>query len=304
MSTAPRVPSKGAKAPKDPQRRVPPRRRKLKPGPVLVLGSRDKRTVREAVDRTCARLERDFGIAAVDLDHEIDPSAVKASWAIVFGGDGAILSASRRMGEKPIPVLAVNFGRLGFLTEVEYSNLDDALDRILEGKAHVRERMRLTAQVGEWRHTALNDVVVQGAMGGRLFRVAATIQGREALRYAGDGIVIATPTGSTAYSLAAGGPILDPELEATVITPLAAHALAQRPLVIPSYEKIELYLRERDPPGRVVVDGQVQCSFHGKDRVTVQRADTPFLLVRVGDKSYYSRLRRILGWGGQPKYAE
>jgi len=207
------------------------------------------------------------------------------------------------MGAFPLPTLAVNFGRLGFMSEIEYEELPSALDRIAAGKYKVRHRMRLTAEVGDWRRHALNDVVVTAATTGRLFRVSVKIQRRDAIRYAGDGVVIATPTGSTAYSLAAGGPILDPELEATVITPLAAHALSQRAIVVPATNEVDLYLREGDPPGRVVVDGQASLEIGVEDRLIVRQAAEPFMILRVTRRSYYSRLRRILGWGAQPKYA-
>jgi NAD+ kinase len=272
-------------------------------GPVLVLGNAAKKGVAEAVEAIRPRLEREFGVAAVDLEGTLDLARVEASWALVFGGDGAVLSASRRMGDRPLPTMAVNFGRLGFLTEVEYRRLGDALDRMRAGKVHIRDRMRLTAQVGDWEHHALNDVVVTGAQSGRLFHVSAKIEHRDAVSYAGDGVVLATPTGSTAYNLAAGGPILDPDLQAIVITPLAAHALSQRSLVIPADQRIDVYLRKGDPPAVVIVDGQLRRGLGADEKVRVCRAEKPFLLVRVGMRSYYSRLRRMLGWGGSPRYS-
>jgi len=273
-------------------------------GPVLVLGSPGKPAVVEAVDLSLPRLEKEFGVAAVDLENKLDLKTVAgAKWAIVFGGDGAVLNASRRMGDTILPTLAVNFGRLGFLTEVEMEHFGDALDRIAEDKVSLRERMRLTAQVGDWRLHALNDVVVVAATTGRLFKVSAKIERREAIRYSGDGVVIATPTGSTAYSLAAGGPILDPELEAIVITPLCAHALSQRPLVIPANQRVDLHVREGDPMGRVVIDGQASRNIGERDRLSIRKSKSPFILIRTGPRSYYRRLRKILGWGGQPKYS-
>ncbi|MHC4939715.1 MAG: NAD(+)/NADH kinase [Planctomycetota bacterium] len=271
-------------------------------GPVLVLGNGGKPAVVDAVEEHTPRLEREFGIAAVDLNGGADLSGIEAAWAIVFGGDGAILSASRRMGDDPIPTLAVNFGRLGFLTEVEAKQLPDALDRIAEGKLQMHDRMRLRMELGDRLSFALNEVVFASAVTGRLIHVAAKIEGRDALRYAGDGVVIATPTGSTAYSLAAGGPILDPALEATVITPLAAHTLSQRPIVIPADHRIQLRLEEKKRPGAVVIDGQDNFNVSADDVVHVRKAGKPLQLIRVGLKSYYARLRRILGWGGRPKY--
>lgn len=271
-------------------------------GPVAVYGSASKKGVVDAVDSILPRLRRDFGVTLVDLDGSADPRADDdAEWAILFGGDGAVLSLSRRMGDRPIPTLAVNFGKLGFLTEVEAGQVDDALGRVKEGRVKLRERMRLEACIGDWSCLALNDVVVSGRQSGRVFHVSARIGGHEALRYAGDGVVIATPTGSTAYSMAAGGPILDPEIAATVITPLCAHALSHRPLVVSNRDSIELYLRPSDPAGRVVLDGQISRELGLEERVFVRDAKSPFVLIRLGVRSHYARLRRMLGWGSRPK---
>lgn len=268
-------------------------------GPVVILGDERKPNVVRAVEESRPRLEREFGVVAIDLKHTMDLATTPAKWAVVFGGDGAILSASRRMRDRPIPTLAVNFGRFGFLTEITYDQLPLALDRIRSGDCQVRERMRLLARVGSWAHHALNDVVVSGGIVGRLFHVSLSISGREAIRYSGDGVVVATPTGSTAYNLAAGGPILDPDLRAIVITPLCAHALAQRPLVIPAQETIEATPFESDPPGLVAVDGQVRRELILGERLEVVAAREPFLLIRVGFRPYYQRLRDMLGWGAR-----
>jgi NAD+ kinase len=272
-------------------------------GPVVVLGSTKKPGVREAVEACRARLDREFGVVAVDLEGVLDVSQVDAKWALVLGGDGAILSAARRMGERPLPTLAVNFGRLGFLTEVESRQLDAALDAVRERKFTLKERMRLSAHVGDWSYDALNDVVVTGLQSGRVFHVSCRIGGEEAFAYAGDGVVVATPTGSTAYSLAAGGPLLDHDLEAIVITPLAAHALSQRPIVIPGRQSLEFRLHQPDQKGQVIVDGQVSRQIDVTEQVIVRQADRPFVFIRLGLVSYYGRLRRILGWGGGPRYA-
>jgi NAD+ kinase len=271
-------------------------------GPVLVLGDATKRGVTAAVDAVRPRLEREFGVTAVDLDGTLDLSKTDAAWALVFGGDGAILAASRRMGERPIPTIAVNFGRLGFLTEVQLEQLPQALDRIRDGAYQIRPRTRLLAERGDWKVHALNDVVVSAAMVGRMFYVSLAIRGGEEIRYAGDGVVVASPTGSTAYSLAAGGPIVDPDLDAIVITPLCAHTLSQRPIVVPGDHPLDLWLEAGDPPGLVAVDGQELREMAPGQRLRVTAAAVPFPLIRVGLRSYYERLRDLLGWSGQPRY--
>jgi len=272
-------------------------------GPVLVLGDSRKKGVAAAVEAARPRLEKDFGIAATDLEGKLDLARVPAKWALVFGGDGAILAVSRRMGARPIPTIAVNLGRLGFLTELQLEQLPEALDRIRAGNVQIRDRTRLLAERGPWKVHALNDVVVSASLVGRMFYVSLSIRGGEEIRYAGDGVVVASPTGSTAYSLAAGGPIVDPDLDAIVVTPLCAHTLSQRPIVVPGDHAVELWLRDGDPPGHVAVDGQEVKELRGGDRLRVTAAPEPFPLIRVGLRSYYERLRDLLGWSGQPRYA-
>ncbi len=271
-------------------------------GPVLVLGNDGKAGVADAVAEVRPRLEKDFGVAAVDLKGDLDVSSVGAGWCLVFGGDGAMLNAARRMAKDPIPTLGVNFGKFGFLTEVRYSELPTALDRIAHDQIRIRERLMLLAQVGDWRVSGLNDVVVHGAPVGRLFRFNVLIEKRKAAAYAGDGLVIATPTGSTAYNLAAGGPILDPDLRAIAVTPLAAHSISQRPIVIPDDQPIEIRVEEEGAKGLVSVDGQVRQEIGPSDVLRVAAADKSFKLIRVGVRSYYRMLRQKLGRSGVPKY--
>ncbi len=269
---------------------------------MLVLGNDRKVGVSEAVAEVRPRLEKDFGVAAVDLKGDLDIATAKAGWCLVFGGDGAMLNAARRMAQDPIPTLGVNFGKFGFLTEVRFSELSTALDRIASDQFRIRERLMLLAQVRDWQVYGLNDVVVHGAPVGRLFRFNVLIEKRKAAAYAGDGLVIATPTGSTAYNLAAGGPILDPDLRAIAVTPLAAHSISQRPIVIPDDHSIEIRVQEEGAKGLVSVDGQVRREIGPKDVLRVETAEKSFKLVRVGVRSYYSILRQKLGWSGAPKY--
>lgn len=271
-------------------------------GPVVIVGNARKKGVLEAVQAVRPRLEREFGVATVDLENKSDLHAAGGTWVLLFGGDGAILSVSRRLGDRPLPTLAVNFGRFGFLTEIEYKQLPTALDRIRDGKFSLRQRMRFLARMGDWRVHALNDVVVAGTVPGRMFHVTISMGGRTTFRYAGDGVVLATPTGSTAYSLAAGGPILDPELETTVITPLCAHTLSQRPLVLPGDRKIVLRLAEPTTQGLASVDGQEHHEIGPDGGIEVTKAETSFPLIRVGLHGYYRRLRKMMGWGLEPRY--
>ncbi len=220
---------------------------------------------------------------------------------IVLGGDGTLLSAARALGAHKVPVLAVNLGGLGFLTSVTLDELYPALDEILAGKHRVGERMMLEAaivrdsQVAE-RQCALNDAVANKAAIARMLDFDVYVNGDSVGRYRADGLVVATPTGSTAYSLAAGGPIIDPEVDAFVITPICPHMLTNRPLVVPDTARIDLDFTPADEPVYVTLDGQIGFHLSPNDRVSITKSQTRVALVRPPSKTYFEVLRNKLKW--------
>ena len=234
---------------------------------------------------------------------------------LTLGGDGTLLRGARAVAGRSVPVLGVNLGRLGFLTSVSLADLDGALDRLLAGEFRLDPRFTLEAHVleaadapeSEAAHgpfLALNDVVLHKSGVARVCRLHVSVRrsdGHEDIgSVSGDGIIVATPTGSTAYSLSAGGPVVVPSVECLLVTPVAAHTLGWRPLVIPAGQ--EILLRTLDDPTDMVltVDGQSPHPVGGTQTVLVRRGDVTVSLIRFEGGSFFSTLRRKLGWAASP----
>jgi NAD+ kinase len=271
---------------------------------VLVLGNRAKPGVAGAADRVREHLRGRARFSFVDLEAKSARPLPRVDLAVVLGGDGAILAAVRRMGERASPVLGVKFGRLGFLTELRENEIEETLERWLAGSLpKPRPRMRLRCTVvrsgGARRRPeealALNDVVFE-RYGPRTIVVHLEVNGRYATTYRGDGVIASTPVGSTAHSLAAGGPLLEPSMEAVVLTPMCPHTLANRPLVLPADSTVALTLDAGKVPGICVADGQKTFDVHSGDRVVLRKARTPALLLGTGRRDYFEVLRERLHW--------
>jgi NAD+ kinase len=223
---------------------------------------------------------------------------------ITFGGDGTLLRGARIIGSRGTPILGVNLGRVGFLTTATLETLDQALTALVAGDYTVERRQALTASIitaqGRVRATqnALNDVVIHKGGVARVIRVNVHIQDSDVGPYSADGIVVATPTGSTAYNLSAGGPILVPGVEALVVTPICAHTLAIRPLVVPATFTIVIATLEGwDEDLLVSFDGQTGTTLASGESMRVQRATSPVCLVRLADDVFFDRMRQKLHWG-------
>jgi NAD+ kinase len=224
---------------------------------------------------------------------------------LILGGDGTLLSMADCIGRtgRNVPILGVNFGSLGFLTEVTLPELYPALETALAGRAHIEERLTLRATVarpsGEASSEfAVNDVVINKGARSRLIDLSIRLGDGLVTTVRADGLIIATPTGSTAYNLAAGGPIVQPNVDALVLTPIAPHTLTNRPIVIPSSSTVQVtpVMDERDEVF-VTFDGQAGCELHAGDKISVCRASQPMRLVRPATRSYYEVLREKLNWG-------
>ncbi|HKV06469.1 MAG TPA: NAD(+)/NADH kinase [Candidatus Acidoferrales bacterium] len=221
---------------------------------------------------------------------------------VVLGGDGTLLSAARALASHKVPILAVNLGGLGFLTSVTLDELYPLLEQVLAGKHRTSERMMLDAEIvrdgkpGE-RQCALNDAVANKAALARMLDFDVYVDGNHVGRHRADGLVVATPTGSTAYSLAAGGPIIDPDLDAFVITPICPHMLTNRPLVIPDTARIDLDFAAAEEPVYMTLDGQIGFQLEPKDRVTITKSKNRVVLIRPPSKTYFEVLRSKLKWG-------
>jgi len=222
---------------------------------------------------------------------------------LTLGGDGTLLRGARMLRGAPVPVLGVNLGRVGFLTAALKDEGELALERLAQGRYATEQRATIQAHILPARGepsalpVALNDVTIHKGGVARLIQLNVQVNGSDVGNYSSDGLIIATPTGSTAYSLSAGGPIIVPDVEALVITPIAAHTLAVRPLVIPANARIRVAsIRPGAEDLLVSVDGQQAMTLSPEDRVELQRGDAPVILVRF-DQDYFARMRASLRWG-------
>lgn len=246
--------------------------------------------------------EETLRVKAGDDAPVIDPAQVDA--ILTLGGDGTLLRAARIVENDPVPILGINLGRLGFLTCCPAEELEMALRRFAAGEYVVEPRMTLDARVRDgrgierarWR--ALNDVVLHKGGFARVVTMRVQANGETVARYSADGIVLATPTGSTAYNLSAGGPVVFPTLETLLVTPVSPHTLALRPLVLPPTSEITVQAEGGPEELLVTVDGQVGATFAGGETLVVRRSDRPVLIVRFSEGSFFATMREKLHWGG------
>jgi NAD+ kinase len=265
--------------------------------------------------RTLLRLAPELGIEPhfeSDL-HEVagegerlgEPETLDGLDALLtLGGDGTLLRGARLLEGRQAPILGVNLGRLGFLTTVGADEFEPALHRFASGEFRAEARMMLDARAlgvdgaERRRWLALNDVVLHKGGFARVVRLRVAANGESVAAYAADGIVISTPTGSTAYNLSAGGPVIYPTVESILLTPISAHTLAIRPLVLPPSAEISLQADDGPEELLVTVDGQVGTTFAAGELLSVKRAARPVLIVRFPGTTFFARMRRKLGWGG------
>jgi NAD+ kinase len=244
-------------------------------------------------------------LSGIDLTADSNLSALPADLAVVLGGDGTVLHAARRMEDHPIPVLGVNAGRLGFLADLTPAAFQERLEDLAARKYTIDNLMTLmcvlTPRSGPTRtFRGLNDAVIRAAPVFHLVDIDLSIDGESVMTYRGDGLIIATPVGSTAHSLSAGGPILPPNAEMFVVTPICPHTLTHRPLVDSAHKVYEIAPRGDGLSTMLVIDGQVQIPLRSGDRVAIRRGKTPFPMVRLPGQSFYKTLRDKLGWGAMP----
>ena len=227
-----------------------------------------------------------------------------AQLVIVLGGDGTLLSAARAVGGRDIPLFAVNLGGLGFLTAITIDQIYPQLERALHGDFPVSRHRML--HCGLWRHQkqlasydALNDMVLTKAEIARMIDLEVNVDGKLMCVYKADGLIVSTPTGSTAYSLSAGGPIVYPSVAAFCITPICPHTLTNRPVILPDESVIEVINRGEDSTTYLTIDGQVGELLHKGDRVVCRRSQHSISLISPPDKLFFDVLREKLKWGSR-----
>ena len=246
------------------------------------------------------------GVPSGRATHTLDEIPTSCDLVVVLGGDGTLIGMAGRIARSgaDTPILGVNFGSLGFLTEITLPELYQALESALEGRATVEERGMLTARTVRGshafaEHTVLNDIVVtRGAMS-RIIEMSVSVGDEPVVRFRADGLLIATPTGSTAYNMAAGGPIVHPAVDAILLTPIAPHTLSNRPIVIPATAEVHVRpITEENAEVFVTFDGQAGFPLQADDIVSVRRAAQPLRIVKSSRRTYFELLREKLKWGG------
>ena len=231
------------------------------------------------------------------------PVAETIDLAVVVGGDGTMLHVARSLASYALPMIGTNLGRLGFLTDLSADRMYEGLDELLRGEFTVDERIMLQVQISNGRDNlnesiALNDVTLSKGNTGRMIEFETHVNSEPVGRTRGDGVIISTPTGSTAYALSAGGPILHPLLPAIVFAPICPHTLGHRPMVLDDSSIIELEILDlAGADGNVFIDGLKQLAVSGNEIIRISRAETVTRMVRINSHNHFTALRSKLGWG-------
>ena len=247
--------------------------------------------------RTASLLDQGQGIPIEDL-------ACSCDLAVVVGGDGTLLSAARQMADRSVPLLGVNLGRLGFLVDVNPSDIGETLSAVLDGHYHEEQRFLLSAQIGKQPPTlAFNDVVLHKWNIARMIEFETWIGGRFIYTQRSDGLIVSTPTGSTAYALSGGGPLLTPGLDAIALVPICPHTLSNRPIVVRADSEIEISVCGHTDPKdvRITCDGATSLTIDDGDKLNICRHPTRVRLLHPVGHDHFEVLRAKLGWGELPK---
>ncbi len=237
-----------------------------------------------------------------------DELAAKSQLIVVLGGDGTMLRAARYVARYGVPILGINMGSFGYLTEVNLNEMHSALELILGGKFVAEKRMMLTIAIKHGKTVAnvgdvLNDAVINRGNLSRITELETAVDGEYLTTYKGDGLIISTPTGSTAYSLSAGGPIVFPAKDLIIINPICPHTLTNRPIIFPQDANLEITLWSKGRGATLTLDGQESYQIESGDVVTIKKSQYAIKLVLSPHRSYWEILRSKLGWGGLPSGA-
>jgi NAD+ kinase len=275
---------------------------------ILILGNMGKPGVAEQIQRLRPWFARRARILAVArTDGPLPPGGDRADLCIVFGGDGTLLAAARMLAGTRVPMLGVNMGKLGFLAEFNVEHMQRHLPAILTGKIPPTERMMLEVCVRscdkrKFSSPAANDVAISAGPPFRMIDLHVAQDGTLISQYLGDGLVVSTPTGSTGYNMSAGGPIMEPTLDAVTITPIAPHSLSMRPIVVRSDRAICITAARVNPGTAAIIDGQVSCGLCEGDRVEVRRAKAPIRIVPHPGRPFFATMSGKLQWGRSPHH--
>ena len=260
---------------------------KLKPLFLNVKKIFESKNIEVLLDLVSAKAIGLRGIEFEELCRESD-------FLVAFGGDGTLISVARRSYKYDKPILGINVGNLGFLTDINPENINDFLDNFLKGKYRIDERMVIEVDFREKKLYAFNDVVISKDVITSMINIEVNTQESYLNTYRGDGLIISTPTGSTAYNLSAGGPVVYPLTESFILTPICPHSLTQRPIVLPSYFEIDVKSKELS---KLILDGQEIYDLD--DTITIKKAKKPIKLIHRIERNYFDVLREKLHWGSK-----
>jgi len=274
---------------------------------IILLGDISKKKIRETITELEPLFRKKSHLSVIDISDENELKNVSADLVFVFGGDGTILSASRKLNDKQIPLIGVHLGKFGFLAELTLQDINDSLERICAGEYVVSQRMLLTCKVIRSKQVinetvGLNDAVISRTSLSRLISIKLYVNEKIVTTYSCDGLIVSTPAGTTAHSLSAGGPIVTPDMEAFAITPICPHTLSNRPLVVSGSSKIEMEQISESKGVGLTVDGQVYFEVKAGDRVVIEKAEKKLQLIDTQTRTFYDVLREKLNWRGQPAY--
>ena len=265
----------------------------------------EAREIQGGVAEYCRARGSEVQVLPVDgaATPSVDPDV---ELAITLGGDGTLLYGARALAGADVPILAVNLGDFGFITEITHHEWTEALDKYLAGRLGVSKRIMFVAEVYRGGRLltsfrGLNDAVVRSSRFSRIVRLRVRLSQTLVVRYRADGVIVATPTGSTAYSMSAGGPILHPEMDAFVLNPICPFTLSNRPIVVPGSESLEVEVEDRQRTDVILVtDGQENVALEPGDRVVVSRSDRHSWIILSDRRNFYEVLRTKLNWAGEP----
>jgi NAD+ kinase len=246
--------------------------------------------------------ERECSMFALNELEEADLTSLDC--IICIGGDGTILGLFQQFPNLQVPVLGVNAGHLGFLTEVPLEELHETLEDFVKGEYTIQQRMVMQGSFGETKFSALNDVVIHRSSISSLIDLSVHVDGEYLSTFCADGMIVSTPSGSTAYSLSAGGPILSPELDALALTPICPHTISNRPIVLMPQQKIEIEYCNEKAGIEITYDGHSPHTFSPGQKLTLSPSKERFRMIKLQRQNYFHTLRTKLGWSGQLRYKD
>ncbi len=277
-----------------------------RPRVILLFSSAHEDTARHAPEVRAWIAQHAEIVGEMETDHAPLPRDLNAELAVVLGGDGALLSQARRLVDRGIPLVGVNFGKLGFLAAFDWQSLQEQPDAVFGAAPAILEHMILSATIDGSEHAdiAINDCVIAAGPPFRMIELALTIDGEQGPVLSGDGVIVSSPVGSTAHNVSAGGPIVHPALEAMIITPNAAHSLAARPLVLEGGSTLTIEVQRANEGTTLILDGQVTRPIRDGQRITIRKDARKARFVANPKSTYWQVLQQKLHWAAPPTYRD